>query len=208
MSELVVRTAEPHRASLITRYQHILRSALVALLVSLAYFIGAKIGFALTFKPHPVSTLWPPNSILFAALLLSPVRSWWLLLLAVLPAHVLVQLNAGVPLPMMMCWYISNCTEGLIGASVLRYFTKQIRLDTSYHVGMFILVAILGPFLSSFLDAGFVRLNHFGNSSYWDVFRMRFFSNVLASLTLVPLIVTWKRGGVRSLMGARPQRYL
>ncbi|HEU4434756.1 MAG TPA: MASE1 domain-containing protein, partial [Pyrinomonadaceae bacterium] len=208
MSEPVVGTADPHRAKLTTRYQHILRLALAAVSVSLAYFIGAKIGFALTFQPHPVSTLWPPNAILFAALLLSPVRSWWLLLLAVFPAHVLTQVNAGVPFPMMLCWYISNCTEAVIGASVLRYFTKQVRLDTSYHVGMFILVAILGPFVSSFLDAGFVRLNNFGTSPYWDIFRMRFFSNTLASLTLVPLIVTWKKGGVRSLTTAPAARVL
>jgi signal transduction histidine kinase len=120
----------------------------------------------------------------------------------------LVQINADIPLPMMLCWYISNCTEALVGASVLRYFTRQVRLDTTYHVGVFILVAILGPFLSSFLDAGFVVLNRFGNSAYWDVFRMRFFSNVLASLTLVPLIVTWKKGGVHSLTSAPPSRYL
>ncbi|HEX3183701.1 MAG TPA: MASE1 domain-containing protein [Pyrinomonadaceae bacterium] len=208
MSQLVVGTAEPQRVSLITRYHHVLRSVLLAVTVSAAYFIGAKIGFALTFQPHPVSTLWPPNSILFAALLLTPVSSWWLVLLAVLPAHVLSQVNAGVPIPMMLCWYISNCTEGLIGASVLRYFTKQVRLDSSYHVGLFILVAVLGPFLSSFLDAGFVALNHFATSPYWDVFRMRVFSNVLASLTLVPLIVTWKGGGIRSLMGATSPRYV
>lgn len=191
-----------------TRYRHILRPLLVALAVSTAYFVGAKIGFALTFKPHPVSTLWPPNSIVFAALLLSPVRWWWFLLLAVFPAHLLSQLNADIPLPMMLCWYVSNCTEALIGASVLRYFTREVRLDTTYHVGMFILVAILGPFLSSFLDAGFVVLNRFGTSPYWDVFRMRFFSNVLASVTLAPAIVTWKRGGVRSLITAPPRRYL
>ena len=208
MSDLVVGTQESHWASLVTRYQHILRPALVVLSVSVAYFIGAQIGFALTFQPHPVSTLWPPNSILFAALLLSPVRWWWFLLLAVVPAHFLSQLNADIPLPMMICWFISNCTEALIGASVLRYVNSQVRLDTSYRVGLFILVAILGPFLSSFLDAGFVVLNQFGTGTYWDVFRMRFLSNVLASLTLVPLIVTWKRGGLRSLTTATPQRYL
>src|SRR5687768_10829530 len=109
---------------------------------------------------------------------------------------------------MMLSWYISNCTEALIGASVLRYAIKEVRLNTTYRVGMFIMVAVLGPFLSSFLDAGFVKLNQFGNSSYWDVFRMRFFSNVLASLTLVPLIVTWKSGGIRSLITAPPRRYL
>lgn len=208
MSQLVVGTEKPQRDNLISRYRHVLRPALIAVSVSTAYFIGAKIGFALTFQPHPVSTLWPPNAIMFAALLLSPVRWWWLLLLAVFPSHLLTQVNAGVPLPMMLCWYISNCTEALISVSVLRYFTKQVRLDTSYHVGVFIFVAILGPFLSSFLDAGFVALNRFGTSPYWDVFRMRFFSNVLASMTLVPLIVTWKNGGLRSLRSAPPRQYL
>ena len=51
-----------------------------AVLVGLAYYIGARIGFELTLKPSPVSTLWPPNSILLAAFLLSPTRSWWALL--------------------------------------------------------------------------------------------------------------------------------
>ncbi|HET8783072.1 MAG TPA: MASE1 domain-containing protein [Pyrinomonadaceae bacterium] len=209
MSQLVVGTEEPpHRAQLITRYRHLLRPVLAAVFVSAAYFIGAKIGFALTFQPHPVSTLWPPNSIVFAVLLLSPVRWWWFLMLAVFPAHLLTQLGADIPLPMMLCWYISNCTEALIGASLLRYSTKEVRLDSTYHVGMFIMVAVLSPFLSSFLDAAFVKLNGFGTSSYGDVFRMRFFSNVLASLTLVPLIVTWKRGGIRSLTTAPPRRVL
>jgi len=208
MSELVVGTQELHRTRFISRYRHIVRPALVALSVSAAYFVGAKIGFALTFQPHPVSTLWPPNAIMFAALLLSPVRWWWFLLPAVFPAHLLSQLNADIPLPMMFCWFISNCTEALIGASLFRYLSKHVSLDTSYHVGLFILVAILGPFLSSFLDAGFVVLNQFGTTPYWDLFRMRFFSNVLASLTLVPLIVTWKRDGLRLLTTAPPRRYL
>ena len=207
MSELVVGLQQQNRAGPTTRYRHILRPAIVALSVSAGYFVGAKVGFALTFQPHPVSTLWPPNSILFAALLLTPIRWWWFLLVAVFPAHFLTQLNADIPLPMMLCWFISNCTEALIEASVFRYVTTQVRLDTSYRVALFILVAILGPFLSSFLDAGFVALNQFGTSAYWDVFRMRLFSNVLASLTLVPLIVTWKRGGLRSLTTAPPRRY-
>ena len=208
MSDLVVGTTEPHRANLIIQNRHLLRPLAAALLVSVAYYVGAKVGFALTFQPHPVSTLWPPNSVLFAALLLAPVRWWWFLLAAVFPAHFLVQFNADIPLPMMLCWYVSNCTEALIGASVFRYLAKEVRLNTTYHVGLFLLVAFLGPFLSSFLDAAFVALNSFGTSPYWDVFRMRFFSNVLASMTLVPVIVTWKRGGIRSLITAPSQRYL
>ena len=200
-----VGTAEASRSNLSTRY----RPVLAAVLVSAAYYLGAKIGLALTFQPHPVSTLWPPNSILFAALLLSPVRWWWFLLAAAFPAHILSELHADIPLTMVLCWFVSNCSEALIGASIFRYLIRQnVRLDSMYHVGLFILVSLLAPFLSSFLDAGFVVLNKFGTSSYWNVFRMRFFSNVFASLTLVPLIVTWKNGGIRSIYAAPPARYL
>ena len=83
-----------------------------------------------------------------------------------------------------------------------------MRFDNTQHVGMFILVALIGPFLSSFLDAAFVMLNQFGNSHYWTVFRMRFFSNVLASLTLVPLILTWWRAGIPSLKNTSSKRYV
>lgn len=209
MSELVVGKADSRSQILPGAYAPTLRRVLAALVVASAYYIGAQIGFGLTFQPHPVSTLWPPNSILLAALLLSPMRSWWILLLATFPAHLLVQLNAHIPVTMILSWYVSNCSEALIGASILRYLTKsEMRFDNTYHVGMFILVAFLGPFLSSFLDVTLVMLNRFGNNPFWDVFRMRFFSNVLATLTLVPLILTLWRNGIPKFATIPWKRYL
>src|SRR5262245_55701498 len=35
-----------------------------ALLAAGGYYAGAKVGLELTFSPHPISVLWPPNSIL------------------------------------------------------------------------------------------------------------------------------------------------
>jgi len=208
MSELVVNKAGARHQNFAGHLVLALRRVKPAIAVAVAYYAGAQIGFALTFQPHPVSTLWPPNSILFAALLLSPVRSWWLLLLAAFPAHILVQLHADIPITMLLSWFVSNCTEALIGAFSLRYLIKsEMRFDKTYAVGAFIFVAFLGPFVSSFLDAAFVTLNQFGNSPYWAVFRMRMFSNVLASLTLVPLIVAWWRGGLPSFQRISWTRY-
>src|SRR6185369_17104269 len=185
MSEVVVGKPQARSHILTGRYASTLRRVFAALAVASAYYAGAQIGFALTFQPHPVSTLWPPNSILFAVLLLAPMRSWWFLLLAAFPAHILVQINADIPVSMILSWFVSNCCEALIGAFSLRYFLKsELRFDNTQHVAVFIFVAFIAPFLSSFLDAGFVMLNQFGNSPYWAVFRMRVFSNVLASLTL------------------------
>ena len=69
-----------------------------ALLVGISYYVGTRVGFAWTPSGQPNSTFWPPNAILLAALLLTPRRAWWTLLLAVLPAHMFAQLQTGVPM--------------------------------------------------------------------------------------------------------------
>jgi two-component system, LuxR family, sensor kinase FixL len=177
------------------------KEAIGALLVCIGYYLGASVGFALTLHPHPVSTLWPPNAILLAALLLMPVRSWWLVLLSAFPAHLAVQLQGGVPLPMTLCWFVSNSSEALIGAAGVRFFMKDsLELDSFFRVGIFVVFAgFLAPFLSSFLDAGFVVLNDWGAGGYWDIWRRRLFANILANLTLVPVIVTAATRGISSL---------
>src|SRR4030095_6598544 len=93
----------------------------IGLWVFAGYYFGAKIGFALTFKPHVVSVLWPPNSILVAALLLTPPRIWWFVLLAAFPAHCAAELQSYVPPLMILCWFISNSFEAVIGAGLTRY---------------------------------------------------------------------------------------
>ena len=171
-------------------------SLLPALLVALGYFLGAKIGFALTLQPTPVSTLWPPNAILLAGLLLTPLRSWGVVLLSVFVVHVVVQVQSGVPVPMLLCWFVSNCTEALIGAGAVRWFARERpTFDRFSHVVVFLVCAgFLAPFASSFLDAAFVSLNGWGDAGYWTVWWTRFPSNVLATLTLVPVIVTTTEG--------------
>jgi two-component system, LuxR family, sensor kinase FixL len=165
----------------------------IALFVFIGYYLGAKLGFALTFHPHPVSVLWPPNAILLGALLLTPNRAWWILILAALPAHWLSQLQSQVPPGMIFCWFISNSCEALIGAGWIRYLAEYpFYLNRLRNVAIFCFCGVLlGPFLSSFLDCAFVALNHWGSGSYWEIWRIRFSSNVLAALTIAPLIVTW-----------------
>jgi PAS domain S-box-containing protein len=177
------------------------RVAGIALCVFVGYYLGAKVGFALTFRPHPVSVLWPPNSILLAALVLAPFRFWWMILLAAFPAHLAAQLQSDVPPAMILCWFISNSCEALIGAGCVRYLIEQpVRFDRLRNVAVFCLGAVfLAPFLSSFLDAGFVVLNHFGHGSYWGLWRIRFTSNVLAALTLAALLIAWGTDGFVSV---------
>jgi PAS domain S-box-containing protein len=171
--------------------------------------VGAKVGFALTLPPQAVSTLWPPNAILLGALLITPMRSWWVVLLAAFPAHLAAELGSGVPPLMVLCWFASNCSEALIGAACVRLVRAEpLRLDSFRRVALFGLAAFLAVFLSSFLDIAFVMLNRWGNGRFWDMWRIRFFSNMLAALTLVPVIVAVGTGALTRLRTASARRYV
>ena len=165
-----------------------------ALLISSAYYAGALVGFALTFSDDAVSTLWPPNAILLAGLLLTPTKSWWIIVLAALPAHFAVQIQSSVPLLMIFCWFISNCAEALVGAWLFRYFVRGELVDfrNFRHVVIFITTAVLfSPFATSFLDAGLVVLNQWKQPDFWEVWKMRFPANALAALTVAPALIIW-----------------
>ena len=168
-----------------------------ALLVGAAYYAGTKVGFLLTPDPNPISTLWPPNAILFAGLMLAPRRAWWLILLAVLPAHLFIQLQSGVPVPTSLVWYVTNTAEALLGAYCVQHFANGESPFKSFRgVSIFIgFGVIFAPLFTSYLDAaGVVLTGRAGN--YWLLWRERLFSNVLSNLTLVPAIVLFGAGGM------------
>jgi PAS domain S-box-containing protein len=183
---------------------------MIGLWVFAGYYLGCKIGFALTFQPHPVSVLWPPNAIVVAALLLVPPRLWWFVLLAAFPAHLAAQLQSDVPPLMIMCWFISNASEAVIGAGLLHFIIGgPMRFTSLRNVGIFCLcVVFIGPFLSSFLDAAFVVWNQWGQDGYWELIRIRLSSNAVSALIIVPLIVTWVTNGGQPLRTASRSRYL
>jgi len=168
-----------------------------SLLVGSSYYIATRLGFAWTPSGQPNSTFWPANAILLAAFLLAPRRIWWTLLLAVWPAHMIAQLQSGVPVWTASGWFISNSAEGLIGASLIVRFTRQESLfDTVRGVLTFVFCGVLiAPLLTSFLDAGAVVVTGWGHG-YWPLGAERFWTNALAQLTIVPAVVL---AGVRGI---------
>lgn len=170
--------------------QQILNTVGSAVLVGIAYYVGTRIGFALTPVGQPNSTFWPPNAILLAAFLLARRRIWWTFLLAVLPAHLLAQLQIGVPLATAVGWFITNTSEALIGAFCIRQLAPKNRVFESVR-GVFLFVVfgvLLAPLITSFLDAAAVVITGWGRH-YWPLETERFWTNALAELTIVPLIV-------------------
>ena len=96
-----------------------------ALLTGAGYYLTSLLGLALRLPGSTPSVLWPPNAVLTAALLLTPVEWWSFCLLAALPGHLLVQLPTGWPFPMIAVLFITNCTEAIVGASVARTLARS-----------------------------------------------------------------------------------
>ena len=184
------------------------RALITSVIVSLAYYITATIGFEFTLQPGSISTLWMPNSLLLCGLLVTERHWWWLVVAACLPAHLASELLSGVPALMVLSWFVSNSAQALVGACMLHYFIgpglsfRRSRDLTAF----FVLGAFLAPFLASFLDSALVKLNGWGTNSYWEIWRLRLLSNVLASLILVPFVVEWIQQGVSAVRRATISR--
>jgi two-component system, LuxR family, sensor kinase FixL len=159
----------------------------VAAAAGASYYVGALVGLQLRLPPATPSVLWPPNAILTAFLLFVPVRHWWSVLLGAAIAHFAVQLQVWSP-GFVTAIFLSNCSEALLAAGVIRYVSDEpARFDTLRRVAILLVSGgLVAPFVSSFIDAGVVRMFH--GEDYWTVWRIRFPSNVLAQLAIVPAI--------------------
>ena len=185
-----------------------LHGAAIGFLVAVAYFAGSQLGFLLKPADTPIATFWPPNAILLAALLLTSSRIWSVLLLAVLPAHLLVQLSAGVPLISALAWFAGNTSEALLGALFVRLFKKEKPLFESVH-GVVVFLAfgvLLSTLATSFLDAAGAVLTGLGHN-YWMLWTTRLTSNIVSNLTIVPTIVIFGTKGFSWLRRASRSAY-
>ena len=142
-------------------------------------------------------------------LVLTQPRYWWLLLAAAFPAHLAAQVQGGVPFIQIVAWFVSNCSQALIGAGGIRLLVGgPLRFESFRDVCIFIAFgALIAPFVSSFIDVAFVTAIGWVQGSYATLWRLRFFSNVLTALTFVPVIVTCVSLGPQLLRSASVRHY-
>lgn len=167
------------------------------IVTALAYLVAAQLGEALAFPSAPVSALWAPNAILFAALLLAPPNRWWMYLAAVLPMHVLAQ-AFGTPPAQVGIQYVVNCAEALMGAAALLWLEAEPRRlgQLSAMTNLVLIGGIAAPLVTSLAMAmAFAPLGLTDN--VWLTVVARTSTNTFATITLVPLILYFatERGG-------------
>ncbi len=159
-------------------------------IVATAYYLGAEIAFLVgTLSDKIFAPFWPPNVVLFCALVLNPPRRWWIYILAVLPAHVAAELQVGMPITQLFVAFVTNCLVAAVNAFALQWLKVgspwfgNIRNATAY---VFV-TAFVGPALCAFGGA-FVQILGGGSIDDYGLYWAHWYaSNALGSLTLGPI---------------------
>jgi len=97
---------------------------LFPLVVGLLYYLGAWIGVHYVALDSGIVVLWPPNSVLLAALLVQPRSRWWSLFLVVLAAEIAADISVFSLFHALLFGAI-NIAECVLAASLIRWFLDR-----------------------------------------------------------------------------------
>jgi two-component system, LuxR family, sensor kinase FixL len=211
MSDLAVRRVDPGQDANDQGLPVSLSMVKIALATCAAFYLGGVFALTVRFPPSGVSIFWPPNAILLATLLLTPPRTWWFYLLAVVPTqlHLVATFQPDVPALTRLCQLLGNEGQAVLAALAMRRVVgSPLRFDSLRSVGAFILLAaIAAPAIASAVVACLFVLTGWV-ADFELTWRRRFLTNVIPTLTIVPLIVlTVQNGLIRTIRGTRPRRY-
>ena len=188
-----ISARQPHRAPRSDLPQTV-RNFIV---VATAYYIGAEIAFLVgTLSDKIFAPFWPPNVVLFCALLVTPPRDWWIFILAAFPAHVAAELQIGMPLPQLLVAFATNCSVAVFNAfAVQRLLVEPPWFGTIGKATAYVFVtAFAGPAICAFGGA-FVQILGGGTFENYGLYWARWYaSNALGSLTLGPIAMICLEG--------------
>jgi PAS domain S-box-containing protein len=164
-----------------------LHTAALGCMVAVLSYLAARLGGVLTLHPQTLCPLWPACALLVSVLLLVRRRIWPVLIPAAFAAFVVYDLQTGLTIGSTARLILADTVEVLIAALGVSYsFDGVPRLNSVKALAKYSFFAvILAPFSGAFIGA--LALN----GDYWISWRIGFFSEALAFLTLTPAILSW-----------------
>jgi signal transduction histidine kinase len=194
--------------SLLSRVRRVKVPLQGPLLVALAYLLGAEAAFYIgTLSDQIFALFWPPNVVLFCALMIVPQRDWWLYIVAAFLAHVVAELGVGMPALQLLVAFATNCMVALLNAYAVRRFVGDPPWFGNFRkASIYIVIAAgIGPTVSA-LGGAFVPILGGGAfADYWIFWSHWYLANALPNLTLGPVFLIWFSDGA-TLTRWRPSR--
>ncbi len=164
------------------------------LLVAAAYYLGAQAAFLIgTLSDRVFAPFWPPNIILFCALLAVPREHWWRYIAFAFPAHTIAELGVGMETKQLLVAFVTNCFVVLLNAlAVQRVLESPPWLGNFRKTLHYITItAGVSPAVAA-LGGAFVQILGGGSfDDYWTHWLQWYVANALGALTLGPVFLNW-----------------
>jgi len=161
------------------------RTLILVSLVAILSYCAARVGAMLAMGPQADWPLWLGNVLLASVLLLTPHKTWPMLIVAAFAAFAFNDIQAGLTIRTRALLIWSDTLDVGIAVFCLSYAFEGVpRLDSVRALAKFSLCAVILPPL---IGAYFVALA-IGKGNYWVSWRISFFSEAIVYLTLMPAI--------------------
>lgn len=182
-----VRTGPSQALNSIVHSRRWRQIALLCLYEAVYYFAYR---FGMSFSQASAAPFWFPDAVLLCALLMSPPRLWWLLVLAPLPIRLFSSVAEHIPLWFLLAAATIDAIKGLLAASLLRRFSADAEWMMSVRgFALFCLIAVLlVPAVFAFGGAA-IRSNT-GND-FWLSWEQWFLGDATAQLIITPAVLYW-----------------
>lgn len=118
--------------------------------LALLYYVLVVVSMKFRFSTSGLSLVWPSNALLVATLTLTPRRSWWLYLLAIVPAHIAALSSYHLGLSWLVYQMLFNAGQAIACAVILQKFRPAILyFETLREVLIFLAAAVVLPGLAN-----------------------------------------------------------
>ncbi len=158
------------------------------LLLALGYFATALIGLAISRQAGNIATLWPPNGMLVAALLLSRRSRWRDVLLAGALGSLAANVFNGNGMVAAGSITVANLVEAIVASSIIRRRTGTRRLfQQSDDVVVLIIASVVAALTAGTLSAASAHL--LAGAPFARIFIKWVLGDVLGLLVVMPIAV-------------------
>ena len=165
-----------------------LRTVILVCFVAALSYCAARIGTMLEAGPQADWPLWLGNALLASILLLTPRKTWPMLIVAAFAAFTVNDIQAGLTFRTRALLILSDALDvGMAVFFLTRAFEGVPRLNSVRALAKFSSCAVILPPL---IGACFVALA-IRKGAYWVSWRTSFFSEAIVYLTLMPAILGW-----------------
>lgn len=166
----------------------VLPQPIMIVLLALGYLATALGGLAISRQAGNIATLWPPNGMLVAALLLANRKRWRDILVAGTLGSLAANLFNGGTLVAASSITLANLVEALIAATIIRRQTgRRVLFQQTTDVMVLIGASVTAALVAGALSA--VSANLLANAPMTTIFIKWVLGDVLGLLVVMPIAV-------------------